>query len=275
MLIGDKIRALRKSKNVTQAQMAMAVSVSSQTVSKWETHLSVPDISVLPVIARYFGITMDELFGYKLDSLNYKERVIRFMVDNGMLRFGEFKLKSGRISPYLIHSGYCLMGNQVSKLGEFYAEFIRENSIFPCCLMGVYENDIPLLVSTSMILFNKYGIDTRYYIDPNVANGDTIQGEITLMTDTFTSGATICSSIERIRQKMGKCPSSIVVGVDRMEKTENSSYSAKHMIENTYGVKIYPIICAEDIVNAVENGVITPNEQTEKLKQYITFYQGV
>ena len=71
MLIGDKIRLLRKNKSITQTQLAEALSVSSQSVSKWENHLSAPDISVLPVIARYFGITMDELFGYRLDALNY------------------------------------------------------------------------------------------------------------------------------------------------------------------------------------------------------------
>ena len=60
MLIGDKIRMLRKNKNITQTQLAEVLSVSSQSVSKWENHLSVPDITVLPVIARYFGITMDE-----------------------------------------------------------------------------------------------------------------------------------------------------------------------------------------------------------------------
>ena len=108
MLIGDKIRFLRKNKKVTQAQLADDLSVSSQSVSKWENNLTVPDISVLPVIARYFGITMDELFNYRLDALNYKERFIRFMVNNGMLRFGEFILKSERKSPYLIHGGYNL-----------------------------------------------------------------------------------------------------------------------------------------------------------------------
>ena len=61
MLIGEKIKRLRKNKNVTQTQLAEALSVSPQSVSKWETHLSAPDISLLPVIARYFGITMDEL----------------------------------------------------------------------------------------------------------------------------------------------------------------------------------------------------------------------
>ena len=73
MLIGDKIRLLRKNKNITQTQLAEALSVPSQSVSKWENHLSAPDITLLPVIARYFGITMDELFGYRLDARNYMD----------------------------------------------------------------------------------------------------------------------------------------------------------------------------------------------------------
>ena len=144
MSVGDKIRLLRKNKGITQTQLAEALSVSSQSVSKWENHLSVPDITVLPVIARYFGITMDELFNYRLDALNEKERFIRFMVNNGMLRFGRFTLKSGRISPYLIHSGYNLTGSRISKLGEFYAECIRDHGIEANCLIGIDNREIPL-----------------------------------------------------------------------------------------------------------------------------------
>lgn len=170
MLLGDKIRSLRKSKQITQAQLAEALSVSSQSVSKWENNMSVPDISMLPVIARYFGITMDELFNYRLDALNYKERFIRFMVNNGMLQFGQFTLKSGRKSPYLIHSGYSLTGSQISKLGEFYAECIREHNIDGNCLVGIGNRDVPLVIATSMTLFNKYGIDSFHCVDFDIKN---------------------------------------------------------------------------------------------------------
>ena len=94
MLIGDKIKSLRKSKNITQAQLADALFVSAQSISKWENHLSVPDITMLPVIARYFGITMDELFNYRLDALNYRERFIRF------LRYSGFAVDSAMASAF-------------------------------------------------------------------------------------------------------------------------------------------------------------------------------
>lgn len=274
MLIGNKIRLLRKSKNVTQAQLAEALSVSAQSVSKWENHLSTPDISVLPAIARYFGITMDELFNYRLDALNYKERFIRFMVNNGMLRFGEFTLKSGRISPYHIHSGYNLTGSQISKLGEFYAACIREHSIEANCLIGIDNRETPLVIATSMTLFNKYGIDSSHCTDYNIENDAFLTHDLTLITDAFTSGATLSSALEKIKSKMNKYPSDIVVCVDRMEKSNHSSLSAKHEIENQYGVKIYPIVNTCDIVKAIENGVITAGEHFNKLKDYLNQYEG-
>lgn len=274
MFIGDKIRLLRRNKNITQAQLAESLSVSSQSVSKWENHISAPDIAILPAIARYFGITMDELFSYRLDALNYKERFIRFMINNGMLRFGEFQLKSGRLSPYHIHSGYSLTGSQISKLGMFYAEAIREHNIETSCLIGIDRREIPLVIATSMTLFNHYGIDCVHCVDDSIENAAFSDQNITLITDAFTTGTSLCAALEKTKCRMGKYPSHVVVCVDRMENTANSALSARHEIENRYGIKIHSIVNAEDILKAAKCGVISAGEYYEKLKEYLTQYKG-
>lgn len=274
MLIGNKIKQLRINKGITQTKLSEELAVSSQSVSKWENHITTPDISILPSIARYFGITMDELFNYRLDTLNYKERFIRFMVNNGMLRFGRFTLKSGRISPYLIHSGYNLSGSQISKLGEFYAECIREHGIETNCLVGIDDREIPLVIATSMTLFNKYGIDSSYSVDYDIENKAFSSHEITLITDAFSTGTSLCKAFENIQKRMGKLPTDIIVCVDRMESSESLTMSAKHIIENKFGVKIHPIVNTEDIIKSIESGVISANEYLDDMKEYLRHYKG-
>ena len=274
MLIGDKIRLLRRNKGITQTQLAEVLSVSPQSVSKWEYHLSAPDITLLPAVARYFGVTMDELFSYRLDALSRKERFIRFMADNGMLRFGEFTLKSGRLSPYHVHSGFSLTGSRMCKLGEFYAECIREHGIEANCLIGTGKREIPLVIAASMTLFSKYGIDSAHCVDLDVENAAFASHDITLITDAFTSGATLCAALEQIRAKIDRLPADIVVCVDRMERTADSPLSARYTVENRYGVRIHPIVTADDIMRALDNGVISAGEYAVKMKDYLNRHRG-
>ena len=263
--IGNKIKALRRAKGITQNEFADALLVSPQSVSKWENHLSVPDITLLPLIARYFGITMDELFGYRLESLSYKERFIRFMLDNGMLRFGKFTLQSGRNSPYLIHSGDYRNTSQISKLGEFFADAIKEHSAEATILVGNSERETPLVIATGMMLFNKYGIDTEYFTSNQNFNS---KREMTLITDTFTSGKTLKNALEDIKRKTGYDPKHIIVSVDRMERGNGTNFSAKREIEYAFGVKIHSIVTFDDIITAIERGVINRKEDLELMKQY-------
>lgn len=273
--IGKKIRTLRKNKNMTQEQLAEVLSVSAQSVSKWENELSVPEVSILPVIARYFGITMDELFNYRLDALNYKERFIRFMVDNGVLKFGEFKLQSGRISPYFINTGNYKSGSQISKLGEFYAECIREHNVCGNWLVGNAGQETSLLIATSMILYSKYGSDINYCIDNEIEKTLDAGDEITLIRDTLASGNTLRETLQRIKEDAGKSVLDVIVSVDRMERGSHSSMSALHEIEKEYGVKIHSIVTLDDIIHALESGVIAGEEYLDALKQYKEEYGGM
>lgn len=266
-LLGEKIQSLRKNKNITQTELANAISVSPQSVSKWENDLTVPDISHLPVIARYFGITIDELFGYKLDSLNYKERFIRFMAANGMLRFGNFELLAGRISPYYIHSGYYKNAAQISRLGEFFAACIREDSISASLIIGNTKRQIPVVIATCISLYEKYGFDANYCVDYELT--DSLQNsKMIMIADTFTTGATLKELLAQIKEKFDVYPSDIIVSVDRMETNGDKKLSVRSEIEQEYGLKIHSIVTVDDIIAALEKGVVGRAEYTEALKKY-------
>ncbi|MBQ9166998.1 MAG: helix-turn-helix domain-containing protein [Oscillospiraceae bacterium] len=273
-LIGTKIQTLRKNKNMTQAQLAEVLAVSSQSVSKWENHLSAPDISLLPIIARFFGITMDELFNYRLDALNYRERFIRFMADNGVLQFGEFHLQSGRVSPYFINTGNYKSASQISKLGEFYAECIREHNVESNLLAGNTHREIPIMIATSMALFNRYGTDIHYSIDGTVGKKMDARDKVTLIKDTLTSGNTLHANLEAIRNNTGKCVSDVIVSVDRMEKSAASAWSARCELERMHNVKIHAIVTLDDIIRAVETGVIGGTEYLDAIIRYKEDYGG-
>jgi len=272
--IGKKIRNLRKSKDLTQEELAEKLSVTSQAVSKWETGLSSPDITMIPIVARFFNISIDELFNYRLDSLTYKERFIRFMADNGVLKFGEFKLKSGRVSPYFITTERYSSGSQLSKIGEFYAECIRDNNITTDLLVANTHKESHIITAVGMVMYQKYGIDINYCIDNKVGKLSTPRDEITVIKDTLASGDTLRWILETIRENTGKYPSSIVLSVDRLEKGLRSDMNTSREIEEEFKVKIYSIVTVDDIIKAIENRVIAGWEYLEAMKEYRKQYRG-
>ncbi len=271
-VIANKIRTLRKNKNMTQEELAEVLLVSAQAVSKWENGQSVPDVELLPVIARYFGITMDEFFNYRLDALSYKERFIRFMADNGVLKFGQFELNSGRMSPYYIDTGCYKSAAQIAKLGEFYADCIRDNNLCTQLLYGDNGKTAPLVISVSMVLYNKYGMDINYCIHNELGTFLKTGMEVVIIEDTLTSGDSLKKTIEELKQ-MGVKVSGIVVSVDRREKDAKHFANAREQIEKEYGVKVFSIVNLEDIINAMKNGVIAAGH-LEDMMAYRNAYGG-
>ena len=250
------------------------LSISSQSVSKWENGLSLPDVSLLPMIARYFGITMDELFSYRLDSLNDRERFIRFMADNAVLQFGLFNLRCGRKSPYFIDTGRYQSASQIFKLGEFYAECMRRNGVDANVLVGNTPRDIPVMIAASIVLYSRYGIDVHY--GDAAAIGRTIEpgDRVTLIKDTLTSGRTLMESLQKIQRESGRCVSDVIVSVDRMERGGNLTMSALSEVEEKCGVKVHAIVTLDDIIRAVERGVAGGMEHLDALRKYRERYGG-
>ncbi len=97
--------------------------------------------------------------------MTYKQQFIKFMVDNGVLKFGEFTLKSGRVAPYFINTGNYKTGAQLARLGEYYARCIEDNEIKADTLVGPAYKGIPLAVTTAISLYTRYGREFNYCFD--------------------------------------------------------------------------------------------------------------
>ena len=208
--------------------------------------------------------------------MTYKESFIKFMVDSGVLKFGEFTLKSGRLAPYFINAGNYKTGAQLAKLGEFYAECIMENGLKPQTLFGPAYKGIPLSVSACTALYNKHGVDVNYCFDRKEVkdHGKTLEdGEkVVIIEDVMTSGKALREVLPKLQSAAKIDIEGMIITVDRMEKGLTSDKSAVQEVYDEFGVKVYSIVTINDIIDALENDVIPGKEYVEKMKEYRKVY---
>lgn len=215
--------------------------------------------------------------------MSYKHDFIKFMVDSGVLTFGEFTLKSGRISPYFMNSGNYKTGAQLARLGEFYAECIHDNGIEFDTLFGPAYKGIPLAVSTAVALYSKFGIDVNYCFDRKEAKdhgeGGLIVGKqltdgerVVIIEDVMTSGKALREVLPKIKAEADVVPAAMVIQADRMEKGLNSDKSAVQEVSGEFGIKIYSIVNMNDIIEAIEQEVVPGKEYLEKMIEYRKVY---
>lgn len=216
-------------------------------------------------------------------SMGYKQDFIKFMVDSGVLTFGEFTLKSGRISPYFMNSGNYKTGAQLARLGEFYAECIHDNGIEFDTLFGPAYKGIPLAVSTAVALYGKFGIDVNYCFDRKEAKdhgeGGCIVGKqladgerVVIIEDVMTSGKALREVMPKLKEAADVNVAAMVIQVDRMEKGLNGDKSAVQEVSGEFGVNIYPIVTMNDIIDAIRDGVVPGSEYLEKMIEYRKVY---
>lgn len=214
--------------------------------------------------------------------MTYKESFIKFMVDCGVLTFGEFTLKSGRKAPYFINCGNYKTGAQLAKLGEYYAECIKDNNIPVETLFGPAYKGIPLAVSAVVALSNKFGIDVSYCFDRKEVKdhgeggmfvGKTLtDGEkVVIIDDVMTSGNALRETLPKLRAAANVDISGMVITVDRMEKG-TGELSAVQEAKRDFGVTVYSIVNMEDIINAIENDIVPGKEYLEKMREYRNTY---
>lgn len=216
-------------------------------------------------------------------NMSYKNEFIKFMVESGVLTFGDFTLKSGRKAPYFINTGNYKTGAQLAKLGGFYADCIKENGVEADTLFGPAYKGIPLAVSAAAALYNKYGIDVSYCFDRKEAKdhgeGGMFVGKqltdgekVVIIEDVMTSGKALREVMPKLTSEAKVNVTGMIITVDRMEKALNSDNSAVQEAYKEFGVKVYSIVTINDIINAIKDGVIGGQEYLDKMLEYRKVY---
>lgn len=194
----------------------------------------------------------------------YKQEFIEFMVDCGVLKFGDFTTKSGRKTPFFINAGFYRTGSQLRRLGEYYAKAIKERfGLEFDVLFGPAYKGIPLSVAASMAISEFYGKEIRYcsnrkevkdHGDKGILLGGPIQDndKIIIIEDVTTAGTSIGETMPILNAQGKVQVLGLVVSVDRMEKGQGTR-SALSEIEENYGLKTTAIVTMEEVVEHLYN----------------------
>ena len=265
MMIGKNIKRLRLNVGMTQEQLAERLHISGQAVSKWENETALPDITLLPDLADCFGVTIDELMDYKLKTLTYKERFVKFMVSNGVLNFQDVQLKSGAQAHFYLNFENFTTNAQIAQLGEFFADCIRENNIEFDAILGLAYHGIAFSVATACALFRKYGVVVNYCHDRKMpdSRGRMLCGytlgagdKVVVVDDLISSGRTLSERLDAIISQANVQIAAVVVIADRMVQPDTKGVIGSKLIEEKYHTKLYSVITEEDIEHAIQNRII-------------------
>jgi len=205
--------------------------------------------------------------------LDYQKEFIQYALDCGVLKFGEFQLKSGRTSPYFFNTGLFNTGAMLGKLGQFYAQTLIQSEVSVDMLYGPAYKGIPL-VSTASIAYSQLKQDIPYAFNRKEAKdhgeggvivGTALQGKVLILDDVITAGTSVRESVEIINQ-MGAMPAGVLIALDRQEKGENEK-SAVQEVSERFGMPVISIISLTQIIEFLEIEGAS-GEQLEIIKAY-------
>ena len=196
--------------------------------------------------------------------MTYKEEFIEFMVLSGVLTFGDFTTKSGRKTPYFINTGNYDTGDQMAKLGKYYARALNEalGKEFDL-LFGPAYKGIPLVITTGIELAARYNHNVaicfnRKEVKDHGEGGNIIghrpgQGErVVIVEDVTTAGTSIKESVPVLKAAANVDIKALVVSVDRQERGVTEK-SALDQIQEEYGIQPIPIVTIDEIVSCLHN----------------------
>jgi len=209
---------------------------------------------------------------------SYKREFIAFLESAGVLKFGDFTAKSGRKIPYFINAGDIKTGEQIAKLGEFYAtSYLEKVGNKKAVLYGPAYKGIPIAVSASVALA-KRGLDLPFFFnrkeEKDHGEGGVFVGylpkegeEIVIVEDVITAGTAIRESLENMKSLKGVKIAAVFVMVDRKEKGK-TELSAMAELEKEYGFPVYSVVDVYDIIEYLEEDAGNA-ENVDRIKKYL------
>ena len=190
---------------------------------------------------------------------NYKHEFIEFALQCDALKFGEFTLKSGRVSPYFFNTGLFNSGYRLRKLGHFYAHALVDSGMDCDILYGPAYKGIPLVCAVSIGLSEISNKDIPYVFNRKEVKdhgeggllvGSELKGNAVIVDDVISAGTSVRESVDIIRAE-NAIASGVLIALNRQEKGRGET-SAIDDVEESYGFKVASIICLEDIVSYLE-----------------------
>ncbi len=209
---------------------------------------------------------------------SYKKEFIKFLEDAGVLKFGDFTAKSGRKIPYFINAGDIKTGEQIQKLGEFYAKaYFDKLGNKKAVLYGPAYKGIPIAVSAAVALA-RHGLDVPFFFnrkeEKDHGEGGVFVGyrpsageEIVIVEDVVTAGTAIRESMAILSKLEGTKVAAVFVMVDRKEKGKTDK-SAIAEVGEEYGFPVYSVVDVYDIIEYLEENE-NNRENVERIKKYL------
>jgi len=203
---------------------------------------------------------------------DYQREFIEFAIEKQVLRFGEFTLKSGRVSPYFFNAGMFKTGGDLARLGRFYAATLIDAKIDFDLVFGPAYKGIPIATTTTVALYDHHDIDVPYCFNRKEAKthgeggslvGAELEGKIMLVDDVITAGTAIRESMEIIKAH-GAQLSGVLIALDRQEKGQ-CELSAIQEVERDFGTQVAAIVTLGDVVTFLEEKVANQPELAENL----------
>ena len=209
---------------------------------------------------------------------DYQQDFLDFALHHGVLRFGEFTLKSGRVSPYFFNAGLFNSGAALARLGRYYAAAIMDAGLSFDLLFGPAYKGIPLVATVAIALAEQQGRDAPWCFNRKEAKdhgegglivGAPLQGRALIVDDVITAGTAIRETMQ-ILQAHQATPAGVIIALDRQERGQ-SELSAVQEVERAHSIGVTPIVTLDNLV-AYLDGQPGYAAQLEALRTYQAHY---